>query len=340
MKDIHECQCAQAGYCEFFRQEMTYDPPNWQWCQETSKSERDQYKRDLDKKHDRAKLFNSNSEYIKSSHLIEDCKNLLLPQIARLNIKGILGIPRSGMLPASLIATWLNLPLYAMNHSSHKLEVMSGYSRSGGWRMKDREPSSGKILVVDDTIFSGFAIADMREKINEGVLYSVVYAHPDSLDKVDFFGRELKPPHLLEWHFFNSNHTARALFDLDGILCPNVPYKVCKDEKDYIEYIRNVEPLYHRIPKIQCKGIVTARLEKYRSITEDWLRRHRIKYGFLEMYPTEKEDVRDANHVSEAGSFKAKHFMLSDAHVFVESEPPEASIIRKISNKIVICPEE
>ena len=53
MEDIHECQCAQAGYCEFFKQEMTYDPPNWQWCQGASKSDRDQYKANCDKKHKR-----------------------------------------------------------------------------------------------------------------------------------------------------------------------------------------------------------------------------------------------------------------------------------------------
>ena len=53
MKEIDECQCPTSGYCEFFRQEMTYDPPNWQWCQAASKEERDKYKIDCDKKHDR-----------------------------------------------------------------------------------------------------------------------------------------------------------------------------------------------------------------------------------------------------------------------------------------------
>ena len=46
MKEIDECQCPTAGYCEFFRQEMTYDPPNWQWCQTASKEERNKYKID------------------------------------------------------------------------------------------------------------------------------------------------------------------------------------------------------------------------------------------------------------------------------------------------------
>ena len=340
---MDKCQCENPGFCEFFKQEMTYDPPNWQWCRDASPQDREKYKVDCDKKQARSERFNEKllgAEYIKTSQLIEDCKNLLLPQLGHLNLKGVLGIPRSGMLPASIIALWLNLPLYKMNSLSHEFEVMSACSESGGLRMKDREISDGKILVIDDTIFAGIAIADTREKIKEEVIYAVVYAHPDSLDKVDLFGRELDPPHLLEWHFFNSNHVTRALFDLDGIFCPNVPYDKCRNEEAYIEYIKNVEPLYHRIPNKPCHGIVTARLDKYRDITEEWLERHGIRYGSLEMYPTEKEEIRDRNHIQEAASFKSEHFMASSAHFFVESELPEAIIIRSESGKFVICPEE
>jgi adenine/guanine phosphoribosyltransferase-like PRPP-binding protein len=349
---MDKCQCENPGFCEFFKQEMTYDPPNWQWCRDASPQDREKYKISCDKKHARDERFNERflgSKYIKTSRLIEDCKNFLLPQIGHLNLKGVLGIPRSGMLPASLIAVWLNLPLYTINNSSHhKLETMSACSASGGTRMRDLESSGGKILVVDDTIFAGVAIADMREKIsaysivntNEEVLYAVVYAHPDSLEKVDFFGKELKPPHLLEWHFFNSDHVTRALFDLDGVFCPNVPYDKCRNEEQYINYIKNVKPLYHRIPNKPCHGIVTARLDKYRDITEEWLERHGVKYRSLKMYPTEKEKIRDKNHTHEAASFKAKHFMSSSAHIFVESELPEARIIRERSGKLVICPEE
>ena len=85
---------------------------------------------------------------------------------------------------------------------------------------------------------------------------------------------------------------------------------------------------------------MTARLEKYRDITEEWLDRHGIRYGSLEMYPTEKEEIRDKNHIQEAANFKAERFKSSDAHFFIESELPEAVIIRRQSGKFVVCPEE
>ena len=77
MKEIDECQCPTAGYCEFFRQEMTYDPPNWQWCQGAGKEERNKYKIDCIKKHDRKKLV-LDGKYITNQQLIKDCVDYLL----------------------------------------------------------------------------------------------------------------------------------------------------------------------------------------------------------------------------------------------------------------------
>ena len=137
MKDIEECQCPRSGYCEYFKQEMTYDPPNWQWCQNASKQERARYKVDCDKKivrkEEETRLFLA-GEYITTAKLIQDCKNLLLPQVAKLNLRGVVGIPRSGMLPASMIALWLNLPLYSVNRSG-QLNILSASTNFGGKRM-------------------------------------------------------------------------------------------------------------------------------------------------------------------------------------------------------------
>tara|TARA_B100000287_G_scaffold397318_1_gene413778 strand:- start:21534 stop:22496 length:963 start_codon:yes stop_codon:yes gene_type:complete len=317
---------------------MTYDPPNWQWCQSASEKERLRYKIDCDKKHERRKAFLA-GEYITTAQLIRDCKNLLLPQLAGLKLKGIVGIPRSGMLPASMIAMWLNLPLYFLDPQNNLLP-MSAATKFGGIRMLDYKDSNGKLLVVDDTIYAGTAMNNIKSRLNEDAYFCSVYLRPASELKPDFYARELNPPHLLEWNLFNCVYIEHALLDFDGILSPNVPYEICIDEERYIEYIKNVKPFPHRIPKTRCKGIVTARLEKYRDITEWWLEKYGVNYGFLKMYPTEDEDKRDKNHVEEASTFKAKIFSQSDAKFFIESEIAEAVRIRKKSGKFVICPQE
>ena len=337
---MDKCQCTAPGFCDFFKQEMTSSPPNWQWCQGTTPQDRERYKIACDKKHERREAFFSGiGEYITTSQMIKDCRDLLLPKVAHLDLKGVLGIPRSGVLPASMIAMWLNLPLYSLD-SSGKPFVLSGVSSFGGGRMDDFISNNGRLLVVDDTIYSGTAMKDIKNKILQDAFYCCVYFRNKSKFKPDFFGKELSPPHLLEWNLFNSTYIQDALLDFDGILSPNVPHDICLDEEKYIEYITNVKPLPHRMPKGKCKGIVTARLEKYREVTEQWLDKHKIEYGFLKMFPTEREQERDKNHTEEAATFKSDIFISSDASFFIESEIAEAAIIRRRSGKFVVCPQD
>lgn len=333
-----KCICDKHGYCEYFRQEMTYSPPNWQWCQSATEEERKKYKIDCDKKHERRQSYLA-GEYITTSKMVEDCKNLLLPKVAQLKLRGVLGVPRSGLSPASLIAMWLNLPLYYLDGNS-ELKILGGATEFGGVRMRNHSVGDGRILVVDDTVYGGNAIKNTMSKMSEDAYYTAVYVRPEVLDLVDFYGRELPEPHLLEWNFFNSGYLKDSIFDFDGIFSPNVPVPICEDEPRYIEFIKNVKAFPHRIPKTYCKGIATGRLEKYRDITEEWLDRHGISYGFLKMFPTEREAERNSNHVEEVSTFKAKIFKESDARFFVESEIAEAVRIRQKTGKLVICPDE
>ena len=321
---------------------MTYDPPNWQWCQSASEQDRLNYKKQCELKQERLKKEEDTylaGQYITNAQLIRDCKNILLPQIANLDIRGILGIPRSGMFPASMIAMWLNLPLYFLDPQNN-LVPMSGASKFGGIRMMEHKPLTGRLLVVDDTVYSGTAIKNFKSRFLEDVYFAATYVKPEAKDLVDFYAKELPPPHLLEWNLFNCTYIQQALLDFDGILCPNVPFEILEDEEKHKEWLLNVKPFYHRLPKFKCKGIVTARFERYRDITENWLARHNVKYERLIMMPNEMEEDRLRDHVETSSTYKAKHFVESDAKFFIESEVPEAIRIRKKSGKLVICPEE
>ena len=114
--DIGECQCPQSGFCEFFRQEMTYDPPNWQWCQNATPEERMKYKADCDKKHDR-RSFIFTGRFVTIDNMMDAIKYGLLPKVGDLNLRGVAGVPRSGVFPASIVAMWLNIPLYVFDEN-------------------------------------------------------------------------------------------------------------------------------------------------------------------------------------------------------------------------------
>jgi len=339
MTEIQECQCPQAGYCKIFKQEMTYNPPNWQWCQGASKLERDEYKIDCDKKHDRKNFVNVDGFFLTYKSMVDDCVNLLIPKISKMQISGIVGVPRSGMLASSICATSLNLPLYTL--SQGEIVPCNSISEFGGVRMSGYKPNSGKLLVLDDTVFGGGTLQKIKTSLGNDYYYGALYVRPDLIEKVDIFGKELEKPHLLEWHFFNSTHTENTLFDLDGVFSPNVPMSCCADNDKYEEYISNVEPFYHRLPKVhKLKAIVTGRLDKFRKTTEEWLKKYDIKYEDLIMFPTEKEKQRDANHVQEVGIYKADVYKKSNAQFFMESEKSEGAIIKELSNKRVILPND
>jgi len=336
---MKNCECDSPGYCQFFNKEMGENPPHWKWCQNANESERRHYKAVCIESGK-----NQNTEYKKSffityKDMVGDCIDLLIPKISQMKISGIVGVPRSGMLVSSICATSLNLPLYTL--SQGKIVLCNSISEFGGSRMSDHVPNSGKLLVLDDTAFGGFTLEKIKTSLGNDYYYGVLYARSQIIEKVDIFGKELEKPHLLEWHFFNSPHTENTLFDLDGVFSPNVPMSCCADNDKYEEYLSNVEPFYHRLPKThKLKAIVTGRLDKFRKITEEWLEKYNIEYEDLIMFPTEKEKQRDANHVQEVGIYKADVYKKSNAQFFMESEKSEGAIIKELSNKRVILPND
>lgn len=339
---MEKCHCNSPGFCTFYQKEMEADPPNWQWCQDASPEQRIKHKKDCEKKRIRQIFKNQNKRYVTIAGMVEDCKKHLLPKLSEMNIKGVAGIPRSGILPASICALFLNVPLYTIEETGC-LKKIGSVSPDGGRRMKYYDgKEDGKIVILDDTVFSGEAMNTVLSTLTrDDVIFGAVYVHPNSLSKVDVYGVPFSEPYFLEWCLFNSKYMRNSYLDFDGILCPNVPHEIAIDEEQYVDYITNVEPNYDRLPKLfKCKGIITARLEKYRDITEEWLKSHEVNYGKLIMFPTERQEERDKDHLKVIGKFKGETFRDSDGKIFIESEIREASLIKRISKKIVICPDE
>jgi len=338
---MKECQCESHGYCEFYNQEMTLQPPNWQWCQNATQQEREDYKISCDiKNKKKSKKLQNGTKFLTVSNLVDDCIQKLVPKLNKMDISGVVGIPRSGLLPASICATALNMPLYTL--SDGKLLICNSLSKFGGWRMGQYEKVQGKLLLLDDTIFTGNSLSTVKVYFDEPHYTGALYAKPDIAYMVDVFGEELDIPHLLEWHFFNSSFLERTLFDLDGVFSPNVPISECLDDDKYEKYISNVEPFYHRLPKTKykLKAIVTGRADRFRKITEEWLGKYNIEYENLIMFPSEREQERNRDHIQEVGKYKAEIYRKFNVAYFMESEKSEGLVIRELSKKRVILPNQ
>src|SRR5687767_9785298 len=73
----------------------------------------------------------------------------------------IVGIPRSGLLAANLLSLYTNLPLTDID------SFIDGKVLCPGLQSKSLEElaRNGKIMVVDDSVATGKAIIDAREKL-------------------------------------------------------------------------------------------------------------------------------------------------------------------------------
>ena len=258
------------------------------------------------------------------------------------DVELIVGVPRSGMLPATLLSVYLNLPLIdtltLLSDDNHEI-----YSRD--LRIGDNLPNSSnindykKILIIDDSCNTGLSIDQVKQKINEiknlqtEVLYACVFVSPNAVEKVDIYFEIVAQPRVFEWNIMNHNFVSKACFDLDGVLCIDPTEDQNDDGENYIEFILNARPLYK--PKFVIGAIVTSRLEKYRQYTEKWLKDNGIMYNDLIMLnlASKEERIKLGAHAP----FKAEVFGKTDYALFVESDPKQAQYIAETTGKAVYC---
>ena len=167
------------------------------------------------------------------------------------------------------------------------------------------------------------------------ILKTAIYATPQEKHLVDHFACELAEPHYLEWNFFNAGPGERAIYDMDGILCRDI---AAEDDDDSIRYIR---ALKDAIPKYLPRKspihmIVTARLERYREITLEWLEKHGVETNKLVM--GHWNSLVERNQPNEVATFKSSVYHESGQDLFVESCPIQAAEICRQTGKRVLCP--
>lgn len=141
---------------------------------------------------------------------------------------------------------------------------------------------------------------------------------------------------LYEWNIFQHNEgvMGKCLYDMDGVLCLDPPDE--RNEKEYMEYIKNAIPLF--IPKTKIGGIVTYRLIKNKEITEKWLKEQGVKYGELVMFNANTWNERALSGIPPE-VHKGEFYKNNNYTLFVESDERQAKRIYEISNKPVLSIE-
>jgi uncharacterized HAD superfamily protein/hypoxanthine phosphoribosyltransferase len=247
----------------------------------------------------------------------------------------IVGVPRSGMLPANLLALYLNKPFTDI-HSFLNGHIYKAGARGQFFDVKDYK----KVLVVDDSIASGSAMLEVKENLKHlaadfSISYCAIYVIPGKEKMVDYFFEVVPLPRYFQWNVFNHTTLEKACFDIDGVLCVDPTDEQNDDGPKYIDFILNAPPLF--IPGAKIGTIVTSRLEKYRKQTEIWLEKNKVKYNELVML--DLPDMAARQKANNHGDFKAQAYMAKPYVLFIESNLAQAIQINRIAKKPVLCTE-
>lgn len=245
-----------------------------------------------------------------------------LSQIKNFNIDLVVGIPKSGMIPATLIATYLNLPFTdTYGYISEKY-----YGRDGKQTViKDISGTHKTILLVDDSINSGKAmirviseLSNTRDKI---IKFAVFGSTKTKSKYVDYICELVDLPRMFQWNIWKHDNLSMCGTDLDGVLCRDPSKKEIKNS--FNDFLDNTNTLYNLSKPIQY--IITARKEQYRFKTEQWLRNNNILYHNLIMKPNDYKSGDSTN-----SEFKSKIINEhNDIKFYIESNDIQAQLISK-----------
>lgn len=253
----------------------------------------------------------------------------------------VCGVPRSGLLPASIIALRRNIRLVDLNSLLQDPDnaIQNAPIRQLNPIIQYNKPFGNKLLVVDDSASNQTTtISAIRESLkdctNLDVSYAAVY-RASSASTVDHYFKEVPLPRMFGWNWFRHWELQFALLDIDGVLCEDWALKQEQDDDPvYLNRLMNVKPLY--IPDVPVLGLVTSRLSRYRELTETWLKKHQVMYRKLHMHPATTPEER--RRMNDHAQRKADVYIRTpEANLFVESDMRQAQRIFELTKKPVLC---
>lgn len=274
--------------------------------------------------------------YVTTETLIHDTIQHVLPRVSH-DVEAIVAIPRSGLLPATVIATAVHRPLFVLSGEGVLIDVGSG-ARGNPLSKYPR-----KFLVVDDSVYSGYQMSKARDFFKGDVEFAAVYCTDPSA--VDICGVEHQGIHLFEWNLFNNatNMTGRpgvpvleggVALDFDGVICKDPTQELADDEEGWLRWMDEVQP--NLLPRgCSVPLIVSFRIEAWRDKTERWMNRWGVKCDRLVLHPAKTHKERDESF--NVAEHKGEVFGRSKCQLMVESNPIQASIIARHTKKVVIC---
>jgi hypoxanthine phosphoribosyltransferase len=250
-----------------------------------------------------------------------------LHEIRKLKIDLVVGIPRSGMLPATLIATHLQLPFTDIDsYNSNRWYVRHKKLTVA----TDRPATALRVLLVDDTINTGHAmraaVNTLTNSIDTVIKFAVFGSAKNNPEDIDFVCEDCPLPRAFQWNIWKHKSASNWATDMDGVMCRD-PSKKENDKGPRLEnFYKTADPKFLYTHPI--KYVITSREERFRSITETWLHQHNIQYTRLIMKPNGVPGGNESHAEYKANTISK----LNDIELYIESDPKQAKIMSNLIN--------
>lgn len=257
-------------------------------------------------------------KFISYAELAQDVR-LWAETLGRYDV--VLGVPRSGMIPASMLALAWNCKL------STPALFAEGKFLDGGQR--DRGADAGRVLLIEDSWLSGKSLKAARALVPEADA-AVVYV---SKEVPVLYHKVIEMPRVFEWNVFHHFWLQQSCMDIDGVLCVDPTKEENDDGPKYAHFLRTAAPKW--IPTVKVGHLVTSRLEKYRPQTEAWLAAHNVNYGQLHMLDC--QDARERRRLNLHARHKSRVVEKVKPKMFIESSYRQAGEIFQMCGIPTLC---
>ena len=247
----------------------------------------------------------------------------------------IVGIPRSGLLVANMIALYMNRAMTDVDG------LIRGRYLNAGPRL-NRALADGRpldVLVVDDSLWSGTQMAETRRRIaaarlSHRIRYAVVYIAPGTADRVDFHYEVVPVPRVFEWNLMHHPFLEEGCLDIGVLFGTQSVLERSIAPGALANALSGLAPEFY---PDRCVGWLVSDLSTaHRPALEAWLARHEIMYRALVL----RGDPMDATAPGAGGAaFMADVYSHTRAWIFIASRAAYAAEIARRAFRPVFCYE-
>ena len=255
----------------------------------------------------------------------------------------VVGIARGGLVPATMAACMLALPL-----------AIVGWEQRGGpigWI--GPQPDARRVLLVDDCCATGLTMRSAQAMLRDQGIDSLTLTithDPDTTRHVPDLSHPMRELFRFPWERGEATPAARRMratgaaadrsyeqpflgLDLDGIFLPDVPLADYRSDLAATLRRRHALAPFDRLPRFDIARavVITGRPEPDRDMTRAWLARCGHDGLALECRPESVADDPES-----VAAYKAQTATRWGCTHFIESDPEQAIRIAAFAPHLVV----